>query len=166
MDRITALRARRAAGLEEMDTLLNAARAEDRDLTAEEQARYDALRTADDGLTAQLDREEDMERRRAAAARPVLPLPGAAPRVPAQPKAEGEKGLRFARMFRALAAGGGVPYVAAMIAEKEWGDSGLFANQNMGSGSAGGFLVQEDVAAPAFRNPGITVRRTSCRRAA
>lgn len=146
MDRITALRARRAAGLEEMDTLLKAAGAEDRDLTTEEQTKFDALKAADDSLGEQIAREEDMERRRAAAARPVPPLPGAAPRVPAQPKAADEKGLRFARMFRALAAGGGVPYVAAMIAEKEWGDSGLFANQNMGSGSAGGFLVQEDVA--------------------
>jgi HK97 family phage major capsid protein len=147
MDRITALRARRAAGLEEMDTLLKAAAAEDRDLTADEQGKYDALRKADDGLVAQIDREEDMERRRAAAAKPVPALPGAAPRVPAQPKAADEKGLRFARVFRALAAANGSPYVAAMIAEKEWGDSGLFANQNMGSGSAGLFLVEEDVSA-------------------
>lgn len=146
MDRITALRARRAAGLEEMDTLLKAAGAESRDLTADEQARYDALTAEDDKIAANLAREEDMERRRAAAARPVPALPGAAPRVPAQPKAEGEKGLQFARMFRALAAGGGIPYVAAQIAEKEWGESGLFANQNMGSGGAGGFLVEEAVA--------------------
>jgi HK97 family phage major capsid protein len=48
-------------------------------------------------------------------------------------------------MFRALAAGGGIPYVAAQIAEAQWGESGLFASQNMGSGSAGGFLVPEDV---------------------
>jgi HK97 family phage major capsid protein len=144
MDRINALRARRAAGLEEMDGLLNAARAEDRDLTAEEQARYDALRAQDDSVAVNLAREEDIERRKAAAARPVPSLPGA-PSVPAQPKATDEKGLRFARMFRALAAGGGIPYVAAQIAANEWGESGLFANQNMGSGSAGGFLVPEDV---------------------
>ena len=146
MDRITALRARRAAGLEEMDKILVAARSEDREFSADEQTRYDALTAEDDKIAANLAREEDMERRRAAAARPVLPLPGALPRVPAQPKAEGEKGLRFARMFRALAAGGGIPYVAAQIAEKEWGESGLFANQNMGTGAAGGFLVEEDVA--------------------
>lgn len=146
MDRITALRARRAAGLDEMDTLLKTAGAENRDLTADEQARYTALTAEDDNISASLAREEDMERRRAAAARPVPALPVAAPRVPAQPKAEGEKGLRFARMFRAMAAAGGVPYVAAMIAEKEWGESGLFANQNMGTGGAGGFLVEEDVA--------------------
>ena len=146
MDRITALRARRAAGLEEMDKILVAARSEDREFSADEQTRYDALTAEDDKIAANLAREEDMERRRAAAARPVLPLPGALPRVPAQPRAEGEKGLRFARMVRALAAGGGIPYVAAQIAEKEWGESGLFANQNMGTGAAGGFLVEEDVA--------------------
>lgn len=145
MDRITALRARRAAGLEEIDTLLKTAGAENRDLTAEEQARYDALTAEDDQIAANIAREEDMERRRAAAARPVPALPGARPTVPAQPKAEGEKGLRFARMFRALAAGGGIPYVAAQIAEAQWGESGLFANQNMGTGAAGGFLVPEDV---------------------
>lgn len=144
MDRITALRARRAAGLEEMDTLLNAARAEDRDLTADEQARYDSLRAADDSTAAQLAREEDMERRRAASARPVPPLPGAAPRVPAQPKAE-DKGLRFARAMRCLAAAQGNFYVAQQIAEQQWGESGLFANQNMSTGAAGGFPVPEDV---------------------
>ena len=145
MDRITALRARRAAGLEEMDTLLKTAGAENRDLTADEQARFDALTAEDDKIAASLVREEDMERRRAAAARPVPALPGARPTVAAQPKAADEKGLRFARMFRALAAGGGIPYVASQIAEKEWGESGLFANQNMGTGAAGGFLVPEDV---------------------
>lgn len=145
MDRITALRARRAAGLDEVDTLLKTAGAENRDLTAEEQARYDALTAEDDKIAGNLAREEDMERRRAAAARPVAALPGGGLRVPAQPKAEGEKGLRFARMFRALAAGGGIPYVAAQIAEAQWGESGLFANQNMGTGAGGGFLVPEDV---------------------
>ena len=145
MDRITALRARRAAGLEEMDTLLKTAGAENRDLTADEQARYDALTAEDDKIAASLAREEDMERRRAAAARPVPALPGARATVAAQPKAADEKGLRFARMFRALAAGGGIPYVAAQIAEAQWGESGLFANQNLGTGAAGGFLVPEDV---------------------
>lgn len=144
MDRITALRARRAAGLDEMTALLAAAGAEDRDLSAEEQARYAALKAADDSIVAQLAREEDMERRRAAAAKPAPSLPGG-PTVPAQPKAQGEKGLRFARALRCLAAAQGNFYVAQQIAEKDWGESGLFANQNIGTGAAGGFLVPEDV---------------------
>jgi HK97 family phage major capsid protein len=146
MDRITALRARRAAGLEEMDGLLKAAAAEDRDLTAEEQARWDALKADDDKVEAALGRESEMERRRAAAAKPVAALPGGpAPSVPAHPKAADEKGLKFGRVMRALAAAQGNAYVASMIAEKEWGDSGLFANQNISTGAAGGFLVPEDV---------------------
>ncbi len=47
-------------------------------------------------------------------------------------------------MVRTIAAAGGNGYVAQQIAEQN-GDSGLFANQNMGSGPAGGFLVPEDV---------------------
>jgi len=147
MDRIAQLRARRAGGLENMEQLLALAAAENRELTTEESAKYEALKAADDKLTAEIASLEDLERRKAAAAKPVAALPGvtAAPAVPAQPKAADEKGLKFARQFRCLAAAGGIPYVAAQIAES-WGESGLFANQNIATGSAGGFLVEEDVA--------------------
>ncbi len=64
--------------------------------------------------------------------------------TPPRPAQVAEKGLRFARMMRALAAARGIPFVAAQIAES-WGDSGLFASQNMGNGVAGGFLVPEGV---------------------
>lgn len=142
MDRITALKARRAGVLEDMEAIL-AAVPESEDMTAEQLEQFNKLKADDDKIAADLERAEDMERRKAAAAR-VVPLPGATPTVPAAPKAE-EKGIRFARMTRALAAAGGIPFVAQQIAEG-WGDSGLFANQNMGSGAAGGFLVTEDVA--------------------
>lgn len=142
MDRITALKARRAGTIEKMEALL-AAVPEGENLTEEQTAQFDALKAEDDRVAAELERLEDIERRKAAAAR-VVPLPGGVPTVPAQPKAADEKGLRFARTVRALAAGGGIPHVAAQIAEG-WGDSGLFANQNMGAGAAGGFLVAEDV---------------------
>lgn len=49
-------------------------------------------------------------------------------------------------MVRTIAAAGGIPHVAAQIAEAN-GDGALFANQNMGSGAAGGFFVPEDVSA-------------------
>jgi len=143
MDRITALKARRAGILEKMEELI--ASREGEDFTAEDQAAYDALRAEDDKIAAELARIEDLEWRKAAAARPVPPLPSASITVPAQPKAADEKGLRFARMFRALAAAGGIPYVAAQIAATEWGESGLFAGQSTSTGSAGGFLVPEDV---------------------
>lgn len=148
MDMIAQLRARRTAGLDAMQAVLAAATAANRDLTTEESAKYECLKADDDKMAKELDTLEDLERRKAAAAKPVAALPGASPQpgVPAQPKAEGEKGLKFARMFRALAAANGVAFVAAQIAEKQWGDSGLFANQNIGTGSAGGFLVEESVA--------------------
>lgn len=146
MDRITALRARRAGIIEQMEAIV-ASVGENEDLTAEQQSQFDALRAEDDRVAAQLSQAEDLERRRAAAARPAAPLPGVTapvagqPAVPAQPA---EKGLTFARMCRTIAAAGGIPHVAAQIAEAN-GDGGLFANQNMGSGPAGGFLVPEDV---------------------
>jgi len=144
MDRITALKARRAGYIEQMEALV-ASVDDEAGMTAEQQAEFDRLKAADDKAAADLAAAEDIERRKAAMARPAAPLPMPAPAasVPAQPA---EKGLRFARMTRALAAGGGIPYVAAQIAES-WGDSGLFASQNMGSGAAGGFLVPEDVSA-------------------
>ena len=143
MDRITALRARRAGILEQMEALV-ASVPENQDMTAEQISQFDALKAEDDKVAADLARAEDLERRRAAAAKPTAALPGAAPvgaTAPAQPV---EKGLRFAAMTRALAAAGGIPFVAQQVAES-WGQSGLFANQNMGSGAAGGFLVPEDV---------------------
>lgn len=143
MDRIASLKARRAGVIEGMEAILAAADAE-AGLTAEQAAAFDALKAKDDALASELARAEEVERRKAAAATPVATIP-AASTVPASPRAADEKGLRFARVVRALAAGGGIPHVAAQIAEKEWGDSGLFANQNMGSGAAGGFLVPEEV---------------------
>jgi HK97 family phage major capsid protein len=147
MDFITKLKARRAGLIAQMDALVQAAG--DDGLSAEQAAEFDALKAQDDTVAAEIARAEDLERRRAAAARPTepLPIPGnpapVATTVPAQPA---EKGIRFARMTRALAVSGGIPMLAQQTAEA-WGDSGLFANQNMGTGSAGGFLVPEDVAA-------------------
>lgn len=146
MDRITALRARRAGIIDQMEAIV-ASVPEGEDMTAEQVAQFNALKGDDDSVAAQIATAEDLERRRAAAARPIQPLPGVtqptapAASVPAQPA---ERGLRFARMFRAMAASGGIARLAQEQAEA-WGDSGLFANQNMGTGAAGGFLVPEDV---------------------
>lgn len=140
---ILALKARRAANLTAMEAII-AAVPEGEDMTAEQVAEFDKLKAEDDRVTAEIGRLEDMERRKAAAAKPTEPLPGLQQTTPAQPKAEQDKGIQFARMFRALAAANGSAFVAQQIAES-WGDSGLFANQNMGSGAAGGFLVPEDV---------------------
>ena len=147
MDKILELRARRAGIIDRMDALV-ASIGDDDDWTAEQITQFDALKAEDDKVTAELTRLEEVERRRAEAARPAAPLPGApgtqaggAPTAPATPK---EPGLQFARMVRTIAAAGGNHYVAQQIAEAS-GDSGLFANQNMSTGTAGGFLVPEDV---------------------
>lgn len=142
MDRITALRARRAGIIEQMEAVV-ASVPEGADMTAEQTEQFNALRAQDDAVAAQITQAEDLERRRAAAARPLAPLPGVTP-IATAPAAPVEKGLAFARMTRTIAAAGGIPHVAVQIAEAN-GDSGLFANQNMGSGVAGGFLVPEDV---------------------
>lgn len=147
MDWITKLKARRAAVIDRMDALV-ASIPENEEMSAEQAAAFEALKAEDDGIAADLARAEDLERRRAAMARPTAPLPGAqtqaggAASVPAQ---AAEKGLTFARMVRTIAAAGGIPHVAAQIAEAN-GDGGLFASQNMTSGPKGGFLVPEDVA--------------------
>lgn len=142
MDRITALKARRAGLIESMEALV--AGAGDDGLTAEQATQFDALKAQDDKVAAELVRAEDLERRKAAQARPVVSLPGGPAPVASAPAVPAEKGLTFARMVRTLAAAGGNAFVAQQIAEAN-GDSGLFANQNTQSGGAGGFLVPEEV---------------------
>ena len=144
MDRIIELKARRADLLEQMEALVAFEPAEGEEAWSDEQqAKLDGLKAQDDKLAADLARLEDVERRRAASATPVAPLPGAQP-VASAPAAPAEKGLTFARMTRTIAAAGGIPYVAQQIAEAN-GDSGLFANQAAGTGPEGGFLIPEDV---------------------
>jgi HK97 family phage major capsid protein len=144
MDKILQLKARRTGILDKMDAIV-AAVPEGEDMTDEQVTAYDALKAEDDKAAADLTRLEDLERRRAESAKPVAPLPGATETegstAPAQPK---EPGLQFGRMVRTIAAAGGNHFVAQQLAEAN-GDSALFANQNMGEGAAGGFLVPEDV---------------------
>lgn len=143
MDRIAQLKARRAGIIDKMEAMV-AAVPEGQDMTAEQIAEFEALKAEDDKVAADLARAEDLERRRAASARPAQPLPGVTPPAATTPAQPAEKGLKFARAVRTLAAAGGNAFLASQIAEAN-GDSGLFASQNMGSGPAGGYLVPEDV---------------------
>lgn len=144
MDHITALRARRAGNIEAMQALVNSI-GDGEDMSAEQVTQFGAMEAEDDRVTAELTRLEGLERRRAAAARPVAALPGAVPVAPTLPAQAAEPGMAFARMVRTIVAAGGDATRAAEIAEAN-GDAALFANQNIGSGAAGGFLVPEDVA--------------------
>lgn len=74
MDRITALKARRAGIIEKMEALV--ASAGDDGLTAEQAVEFDALKVEDDRVAGEIGRAEDVERRKAAAAKPSAPLPG------------------------------------------------------------------------------------------
>lgn len=115
--------------------------------TAPAQARFDKAQADFKGADVAVKRLETVEAAQAAAAVPAQPLAAPAANVPqatGAPAQVAEKGIRLARMTRAMAAAGGIPSLAREIAEG-WGDSGLFASQNMGSGVAGGFLVPEDV---------------------
>lgn len=146
MDWITKLKARRAGVIGQMEALV-AAVGED-GMTAEQTTEFEALKAQDDKVAGEIAIAEDLEKRKAAAARVAdpLPVPGAVAPVATVPAVPAEKGIRFARMARAMAASGGIVRLAAEQAEA-WGDSGLFANQNMGTGAAGDFLVPEEVSA-------------------
>jgi HK97 family phage major capsid protein len=145
--RIIALKQRLATVVDNMDGMLATAATEDgRDMTADETGAFDKLKAEADKLQADIAREQDVLDRKALAAKPLDKVPGGAPAPGTVPAAPAEKGITFARMTRALAVARGNPFDAQRVAEA-WGDSGLFANQNMSSGAAGGFLVPEAVSA-------------------
>lgn len=144
MDRTTQLKKKRAEVLDGMDAILATARGEDRDLTAEEAAQFDAMKAEDDKLAAALAIEEDLERRRAAAARPAQALPGAsASPLPAQPAEPVAPGIQFARVTQALIHGNMDQRAAADWAERTYGaDAGqIVANLEQSTDTKGGFLV-------------------------
>lgn len=145
--RIIALKQRLATVVENMDGMLaTAATEQGRDMTADETSAFDNLKAEADKLQADIAREQDVLDRKALAAKPLDKVPGGPAPAGTVPAAPAEKGITFARMTRALAVARGNPFDAQRVAEA-WGDSGLFANQNMSSGAAGGFLVPETVGA-------------------
>jgi HK97 family phage major capsid protein len=145
MKRIAALRAERGNKLDAMKALAAKAESENRDLTAEELAQIEALEREDDALKAQIETLERIERRDASLAKPVEASP-AAPKEEPQAKDPADKGLRAARIVRALAANKGMPQLAADYAAKTLGDEEIAAALSSGSGGAGGFLIPEKYA--------------------
>lgn len=170
-DRITALRARQGELHAEMDTIVTTASDDSgRELTAEETARYDALRAEDDRLTANIAREVDLEKRRAAAALPIAALPtgprGSSRTVPAQAAEKLDPGVKFARFVRAVGAtrGSGGLRAVADWSEKTWGSAfALEAADNMQEAIdvQGGFLVNENYSNDLIEalRPNVAVRR-------
>ncbi len=150
MSRLTKLKAAKAQGLDQARALLDTADAEGRDLSDDEQSRYDALMAADDDLNKKITAEDDLTRRQAAASVPVQPMPastgqGGGWSVPAQVAAPLEPGINFSRITQALVQGDMDRQRAANWAEQTWGTSAgqIVANLEQSTDTKGGFLVDE-----------------------
>lgn len=153
MLRIAALKQKLAAVLADMDATIEAATeaetGDPRDLSAEEQTSFDALKAKATALQASIKREEDMLALKASAASPVI-VPGGNPAapgatVPAQPKAEVKPGIMVARIAQAVAIGGSDLRAVAGAAEQLYGSEmgNIVANMEQATDTKGGFLVDE-----------------------
>lgn len=152
--RITALKQSLAATLASMDGILAAAvttpdaggDAEPRDLTADEQAKFDELKTKAEGLQAQILREESVLALKASAASPVI-VPGAGgsnpASVPAQVREQVKPGVMVARIAQAVAIGGSDQRAVAHAAEEIYGSEmgQIVANMEQATNAKGGFLI-------------------------
>ena len=139
-----------------------------RDLTAEEQAQFDALKTKATGLQAQIAREEQVLALKASAASPVIiPGSGVPGTVPAQPKEKLEPGIMVARIAQAVAIGGSDQRAVAAAAEGLYGsDMGqIVANMEQATNTKGGFLVNTDYSADFIDilRPRVVIRRMGAR---
>lgn len=145
MSRIIKLKADQAKVQDDMESLLATADKEGRDLSAEESKAFEDLKAQDDKLSASIQVEEDLQRRRAAAARPAASLPGATGRVAAQPEEKLEAGQQFARITMALVNGNMDRRAAADWAEQAWGTQAgqIVANLEQSEQTKGGLLVDE-----------------------
>lgn len=149
MLRITALKQSLAAVLATMDGLLEAAANDDnRDLTAEEQATFDASNAEATKLQAAIAREEGLLALKASAAAPVVVgTPTPTPTVPATVKEKLEPGVMVGRIACAIAATGGNDQRAmADHAQGIWGDETgqIVANMEQSTNTRGGYLVDTD----------------------
>lgn len=154
--RITALKQKLAAILSGMDAINAAAideAGEPRELTAEEQADYNAKLAEANGLNPAIAREENILALKAIAAKPIA-LPGGAPStgspsVPPQVAQKLQPGIMVARMAIVLAGapGQGKDHRAvAAHAETLYGSEmgQIVANMEQTTNSKGGFLVNTD----------------------
>ena len=151
MLRLTALKQNLAAVVQAMDGVLQvAANDNNRDLTAEEQATFDARQAEAKTLQAQIAREEDLLALQASAAQPVRALPGVtstatgAGKVPAAVAEKPEPGAMVGRVAIAFAATGGQDQRAmAAHAQQVWGDETgqIVANMEQSTSTKGGYLV-------------------------
>jgi HK97 family phage major capsid protein len=129
-----------------MDGILQAATdADNRDLTAEEQAQFDQFKGEAEKLEASIKREEDLLALKASAAKPVT-VPGGPASVPAAVEKKLEPGAMMGRIALTIAATGGNDQRAmAAHAETIWGsDMGqIVGNMEQQTNANGGYLVDQ-----------------------
>lgn len=168
--RITALKTS-LAGVLAAATLITTTAAEDgdRDLTAEEQAEFDAKMTEAASIQAKIGREEQILALKASAAAPIVvgaPAPSA-PTVPAAAATPLPAGTMFTRITMSLAACNMDQRAAAAHAEQLWGtETGqIVANQEQSTNVKGGFLVNTAYSADFIDllRPRVVVRRLGAR---
>lgn len=144
--RITALKTSMATVVAAMELLLGTAADDgDRELTAEEQADFDAKAKEAETLKARIKREEDLLALKSSAAAPVT-VPGATGTgtVPAAVAEKPEPGAMVGRVAIALAATGGQDQRAmAAHAASVWGEQTgqIVANMEQSTATKGGYLV-------------------------
>lgn len=179
--RISALKQSLAATVASMEGIIEGAvetvTAEDgsessqpRDLTAEEQAQFGALKTKATGLQAQIAREEQVLALKASAASPVIVpggTPGAGGTVPAAPKEKPVPGVMVARIAQAVAIGGADQRAVAHAAEGLYGSEmgQIVANMEQATNTRGGFLVDVNYSADFIDilRPRVVIRRMGAR---
>lgn len=117
---------------------------------------FDTLKRECDELAAKIARMDEVQKAKAAAAKPIGKGDGS-PTVPASPKKELVKGARLSRAIVALAVNKGIGRLAAQYAEETWGPeegAEIARTLAVGTGPSGGFTVPDD-----FRNELIELLR-------
>jgi len=169
--RITALKTNLAAVVASMDGILEiAANDNSRDLTAEEQADFDAKAKEATGLQAKIAQEEQLLALKASTAAPVT-IPGAitpAGKVPAAVAEKPEPGAMVGRVAIAIAATGGQDQRAmAAHAAGIWGDATgeIVANMEQSTATKGGYLVDTAYSRDfiSLLRPRVTIRNAGAR---
>jgi HK97 family phage major capsid protein len=138
------LRAKRAKLVAQMGDIIGKAEKEDRDLTAEEQTAFDALKSENDALTPRIERAEGVEGMQANLAE-VIPSPARATGIQ-PPRAGGPEATRefentgeFLHAVRFRPNDQRLTFVEGVGAQVD--ENGFVAEQRMDNDAGGGFMV-------------------------
>jgi HK97 family phage major capsid protein len=139
---LVALRAKKGGVVDKMKSILTKAEAEDRDLTAEEQAEYDGLKAEKDGLDRRIDRVASLEADQAAmnAVIPAASRQAGIQRPGGEPAArEFENVGQFLHAVRFNPNDQRLNFVEGVGAQTD--ENGLRSEMRMDNDASGGFMV-------------------------